>query len=45
MNLRTIKFLIYKIITYFIVFFIAITINFFLTRLIPGNALSTLIAA
>ncbi len=44
MNLRTVKFLIYKIITYFTVFFIAITINFFLTRLIPGSALSTLIA-
>ncbi|QGA55316.1 ABC transporter permease subunit [Sulfolobus sp. E5-1-F] len=45
MNLKTVKYIVYKIVTYFVAFFIAITINFFIPRLMPGSALSTLIAA
>lgn len=43
MNLKTVKVYVYKLAVYIVAFFLAVTVNFFLPRLMPGSAISTLL--
>ncbi|MEB3691180.1 MAG: ABC transporter permease [Caldisphaeraceae archaeon] len=45
MDTKTVKYIFSKILLYLTVFILALTVNFFLTRLIPGSAISTLLSA